>query len=93
MNEIEVVFSLNNIFIGKTKKGESFPQRIISVAEEVFIRDVYKEQSCFKEYPVWEDSPNEGVDAHLLGKDQNLISELQPKVRSEVSLRLLCRIF
>ena len=47
--EGEAVFSLDNIFMGKTKKGESFPQSSIYVAEEVFVRDVLEEESCFGE--------------------------------------------
>ena len=63
--EGEAVFSLDNIFIGKTKKGECFPQRIISVAEEVLIREIFEEQSYFKEEcPVWEESDDEGVDEY-----------------------------
>ena len=55
--EGEAVFSLDNIFMGKTKKGESFPQRIISVAEEVLVRGIIEEHSYFEEeYPVLQDS-------------------------------------
>ena len=55
--EGEAVFSLDNIFMGKTRKGESFPQSIISVAEEVLVRGIIEEHSYFEEeYPVLEDS-------------------------------------
>ena len=62
--EGEAVFSLANIFIGKTKKGETFPQSIISVAEEVLVREIIEEVSYFEEYPVCEDSDDEGIDEH-----------------------------
>ena len=67
--EGEAVFSLANIFIGKTKKGETFPQSIISVAEKVLVREIIEEVSYFEEYPVCEDSddeeiPDEGKDEH-----------------------------
>ena len=54
--EGEAGFSLDNIFMGKIKKGESFPQSIISVAEEVLVRGIIEEHSYFEEeYPVLED--------------------------------------
>ena len=63
--EGEAVFSLDNIYVVKNKKGELIPKSIISVAEEVIVREVLKEQSYFEEeYPVWEDSEDEEVD-HL----------------------------
>ena len=54
--EGEVVFSIANIFVGKTKKGESFPQSIVSVAEEIIVREIIGEKSYFEEYPVYEES-------------------------------------
>ena len=61
--EGEAVFSLNNIFMGKTKKGESFPQSIISVAEEVFVRGIIEEHSYFEEeYPIWKYSEDDDDD-------------------------------
>ena len=57
-------FSLANIFIGKTEEGESFPQSIISVAEEVLVREIIEEVSYFEEYPICEDSDDEGEDEH-----------------------------
>ena len=65
--EGEAVFSLDNIFMGKTKKGVSFPQSIISVAEELLVRDIIEEHSYFEEeYPVLEDCEDEGDDEHTL---------------------------
>ena len=63
--EGEAVFSLDNIYVVKNKKGELIPKSIISVAEEVLVRDIIEEHSYFEdEYPVWEDSEDEGVDEH-----------------------------
>ena len=74
--EGEAVFSLDNIFMGKTKKGESFPQSIIFVAEDVLVRGIIEEHSYFEEeYPIWADSEDseddddsvdsrDGVDEH-----------------------------
>ena len=53
--EGEVIFKLDKIFNGKIKKGKDSLKSIISVAEEVLVREVIEEQSYFKEeYPVWE---------------------------------------
>ena len=70
--EGEVVFKLDNIFNGKINKGKNSLKSIISVAEEVLVREVIEEHSYFKdEYPVWEYSErslvenwNEGEDEH-----------------------------
>ena len=74
--EGEAVFSLDNIFMGKTKKGESFQPIILSLAEEVLVRGIIEEHSYFEEeYPIWaysEDSEDgddsvdsrDGVDEH-----------------------------
>ena len=52
--EGEAVFSRDNIYVVKNRKGELIPKSIISVAEEVLVREVLKEQSYFEEeYPVW----------------------------------------
>ena len=58
--EGEAVFSLDNIFMGKTKS-------IISVAEELLVRHIIEEHSYFEEeYPVLEDSEDEGDDEYTL---------------------------
>ena len=57
------------------EKRESFPQTIISVAEELLVRGIIEEHSYFEEYPVLEDSEDsedddgsvdsrDGVDEH-----------------------------
>ena len=54
--EGEVIFKLDKIFNGKIKKGKDSLKSIISVAEEVLVRDVIEEHSYFEEeYPVWEE--------------------------------------
>ena len=72
----EAVFLINNIHIIKNKKGEFIPKSVISIAEEVLVRDIIKEESYFEEeYPVLEDSNDseddddsidsrDGVDEH-----------------------------
>ena len=51
--EGEAVFSLDNIYVVKNKKGELIPKSIISAAEEVPVRDIIEEHSYFEEeYPV-----------------------------------------
>ena len=70
--EGEVVFKLDKIFNGKINKGKNSLKSIISVAEEVLVREVIEEHSYFEdEYPVWEYSErslvenwNEGEDEH-----------------------------
>ena len=74
--EGEAVFLIDNIYIIKNKKGEFIPKSIISIAEEVLVRDIIKEEKYFEEeYPVWEDSEDsendddsvdsrDGVDEH-----------------------------
>ena len=44
--EGEVVFSIANIFVGKS-------QSIICVAKEILVKDVMNEKSYFGKYPVW----------------------------------------
>ena len=62
----EAVFSLDNIYVVKNKKGELILESIISVAEELLVKDIIEEHSYFEEeYPVWEDSEDEGVDEHI----------------------------
>ena len=67
--EGEVVFKLDKIFNGKINKGKDSLKSIISVAEEVLVREVIEEYSYFEEeYPVWEESEDDdnsdGVDEH-----------------------------
>ena len=67
--EGEVVFKLDKIFNGKISKGKDSLKSIISVAEEVLVREVIEEYSYFEEeYPVWEESEDDdnsdGVDEH-----------------------------
>ena len=70
--EGEVVFKLDKIFNGKINKGKNSLKSIISVAEEVLVREVIEEHSYFEdEYPVWEyterslvENWNEGEDEH-----------------------------
>ena len=53
--EGEIVFKLDKIFIGKINKGKDYLKSIISVADEVLVREVIEEESYFEEeYPVWE---------------------------------------
>ena len=53
--EGEVVFKLDKIFNGKIKKGKDSLKSIISVAEEILVREVIEEHSYFEEeYPVCE---------------------------------------
>ena len=44
--EGEVVFSIANIFVGKSKS-------IICVAKEILVKEVMNEKSYFGKYPVW----------------------------------------
>ena len=44
--EGEVVFSIANIFVGKS-------QSIICVAKEILVKEVMNEKSYFGKYPVW----------------------------------------
>ena len=44
--EGEVVFSISNIFVGKSKS-------IICVAKEILVKEVMNEKSYFGKYPVW----------------------------------------
>ena len=44
--EDKVVFSIANIFVGKS-------QSIICVAKEILVKDVMNEKSYFQKYPVW----------------------------------------
>ena len=44
--EGEVVFSIANIFVGKS-------QSIICVAKEILVREIIEERSYFVKYPVW----------------------------------------
>ena len=37
-------------------KGESIPKSVISVTEELLVRDIIEEHNYFEDYPVWEDS-------------------------------------
>ena len=63
--EGEVVFKLDKIFNGKTNQGKDYSKSIISVAEEVLVREGIEENSYFeKEYPVLEESEDEGEDEH-----------------------------
>ena len=55
--EGEVVLKLDKIFNGKIKKGKDSIKSIISVAEEILVREILEEQSHFEEeYPVLEES-------------------------------------
>ena len=63
--EGEVVFRRNKIFNEKINKGKDSLKSIISVAEEVLVRGIIEEQSYFEEeYPVLEESEDEGEDEH-----------------------------
>ena len=67
--EGEIIFKLDKIFNGKIKKGKDSLKSIISVAEEILVREIIEEQSHFEEdYPVLEESEDEenidGVDEH-----------------------------
>ena len=44
--EGEVVFSIANVFVGKSKS-------IICVAKEILVKEVMAEKSYFQKYPVW----------------------------------------
>ena len=70
--EGEVVFKLDKIFIGKINKGKDYLKSIISVAEEVLVREVIEEESYFKEeYPVWEYSKQSLVENWDEGEDEH----------------------
>ena len=67
--EGEVVFKLDKICNGKINKGKDYSKSIISVAEEVLVREVIEEHNYFEEeYPVLEESEDDdsrdGVDEH-----------------------------
>ena len=63
--EGEVVFKLDKIFNGKTNQGKDYSKSIISVAEEVLVREVIEEHSYFGEkYPVLEESEDKGEHEH-----------------------------
>ena len=67
--EGEVIFKLDKIFNGKINKRKDSLKSIISVAEEVIVREVIEEHSYFEEeYPVLEESEDDensdGVDEH-----------------------------
>ena len=51
--EGEVVFSIANIFAGSEADEKSMS--IICVAKEILVKEVMKEKSYFREYPVAED--------------------------------------
>ena len=64
--EGEIVFSIANIFVGKSSKSgmrsrseaqssEQSSKSIICVAKEILVREIMTEMSYFKEYPVGED--------------------------------------
>ena len=56
--EGEIVFSIANIFVGKSSKSGSSEQSsksFICVAKEILVREIMTEMSYFKEYPVGED--------------------------------------
>ena len=70
--EGEVVFKLDKIFIGKIKKGKDYSKNIISVAEEVLVREVIEEHSYFEEeYPVLEESERSLVENWDEGEDEH----------------------
>ena len=70
--EGEVVFKLDKIFIGKINKGKDYLKSIISVAEEVLVREVIEEESYFEEeYPVWEYSKRSLVENWDEGEHQH----------------------
>ena len=60
--EGEVVFSIANIFAGSEADEKSMS--IICVAKEILVKEVMKEKSYFREYPVGEESEEEGKDEH-----------------------------
>ena len=66
--EGEVIFKLDKIFHGKINKRKDSLKSIISVAEEVLVREVIEEYSYFEEHPVWEESEDDDnsdeVDEH-----------------------------
>ena len=67
--EGEVIFKLDKIFNGKINKRKDSLKSIISVAEEVLVREFIEEHSYFEEeYPVLEESEDDensdGVDEH-----------------------------
>ena len=70
--EGEVVFKLDKIFNGKTNKGKDSLKSIISVAEEVLVREVIEEHSYFEEkHPVWEYSERSLVENWDEGEDEH----------------------
>ena len=70
--EGEVVFKLDKISIGKINKGKDYLKSIISVAEEVLVREVIEEESYFEvEYPVWEYSKRSLVENWDEGEDEH----------------------
>ena len=71
--EGEVVLKLDKIFNGKIKKGKYSLKSIISVAEEVLIREVIEEHSYFEEeYLVWEYSERSLVENWDEGEDEHI---------------------
>ena len=87
--EGEAVFSLDNIFMGKTKKGESFPQSIISVAEEVLVRGIIEEHSYFEEEnPVLEDSEDSEDDDNSVDSRDGVDEHTPPPWKRTKDLRL-----
>ena len=67
--EGEVIFKLDKIFNGKIKERKDSLKSIISVAEEILVREVIEGHSYFEEeYPVLEESEDDensdGVDKH-----------------------------
>ena len=61
--EVEIVFSIANIFVEKNTKSEDMtePKSIICVAKEILVREIMEEKSYFG-IPVGEDSDDEGED-------------------------------
>ena len=60
--EGEVIFKLDKIFIGKINKGKDYSKNIISVAEEVLVREVIEECPVLEESE--DDHSRDGVDEH-----------------------------
>ena len=69
--EGEVIFKLDKYLMEK-KKGKDSLKSIISVAEEVLVREFIEEHSYFEEeYPVWEYSERSPVENWDEGEDEH----------------------
>ena len=68
--EGEAVFRLK-IFIGKTNQGKDSLKSIISVVEEILVREVIEHSYFEEEYPVWEYSERSLVENWDEGEDEH----------------------